>query len=178
MRQQMLVMEQERLEMVAEVEAQIERALLSMQVEMDDDDESDYDSRPNSRMSSASGARTPQTSGTRTPHSSGTRTPHRKHSDASRKRSYTTESTLVDYDDIVPIMDRPERPTNIVNVIEEEDEPPISPISPSKKKRFSASEEPENNRHQDAMVAVDEGITEKSDRIAQKVLQIQKKVSH
>lgn len=171
MRYQMVTMEQERLAMVAEVEAQIECALLSMQVELDEDD-SDYESRPSSRLSSASG--------THTPHTGGNRTPHRKHSDASRKgmRSYATDSTFVEYEEIIPVM---YRPMNTVNVIEEEDEPPISPISPSKKKRFSfnATDEPgnNNNNHQDAMVAVDEGISEKSDRIAQKVLQIQKKVS-
>lgn len=160
MRDAMVKMEQERLEMVAEVEAQIERALQSMQVDLDDD--SDYESRPVSRMSSHS--------------ASGTRTPHRKHSDAARHkqlRSYGTESTLVDYDlkdDVLPSIDRP---TDTV-IEEEEEETPPEPISPSKKKRFSATEVQEGP--QDAMVAVDEGISEKSDRIAQKVLQIQRKV--
>jgi nicotinamide N-methyltransferase len=166
MREAMVKMEQERLEMVAEVEAQIERALLSMQVDMDDD-ESDYESRSGSRMSTRSGARTP--------HTGGARTPNRKHSDASYQghRSHSgTESTLVDYENrepetIIPVVDRS------TDIIEEEEEPPLSP----NKKRFSAYEEIINT-HQDAMVAVDQGITEKSDRIAQKVLQIQKKVSY
>jgi hypothetical protein len=162
MREAMVKMEQERLEMVAEVEAQIERALQSMQVDLEDD--SDYESRPPSRLSSRS--------------ASGTRTPHRKHSDASRHkqlRSYGTDSTLVDYDlkeDNLPSIDRS---TDTVIEEEEEEAPPrpISPISPSKKKRFSAEV---REGPQDAMVAVDEGISEKSDRIAQKVLQIQRKV--
>jgi hypothetical protein len=56
-------------------------------------------------------------------------------------------------------------------VIEEEDE---APQSPTKVKRFSASTGTEGQ--QDGMTAVDEGISERSDRIAQKVLQIQQKV--
>jgi len=54
-------------------------------------------------------------------------------------------------------------------VIEEEDE---GAQSPTKKNRFSAS----GGDGQDGMTAVDEGISERSDRIAAKVLQIQQKV--
>ena len=46
-------MEQERAEMVTEVEAQIEKALASMAMDIDDSDE--YDSPPGSRLSSQSG---------------------------------------------------------------------------------------------------------------------------
>jgi hypothetical protein len=52
---------------------------------------------------------------------------------------------------------------------EEDDETPQSP----KMKRFSASG---GEGQQDGMSAVDEGISERSDRIALKVLQIQQKV--
>ena len=50
MRDTMDTMEQERADMVAEVEAQIEKALASMAVDIEDSDEYD-DSRPGSRMS-------------------------------------------------------------------------------------------------------------------------------
>ncbi len=57
MREMMDRMEEERAEMVAEVEAQIERALTSMAVDFDD---SDYaSSRPVSRLSNISGTRSP-----------------------------------------------------------------------------------------------------------------------
>jgi len=48
-------MEQERAEMVTKVEAQIEKALASMAVDIDDSDE--YDSQPGSHFSSQSGGR-------------------------------------------------------------------------------------------------------------------------
>jgi hypothetical protein len=57
-------------------------------------------------------------------------------------------------------------------VIEEEDE---APQSPTKKNRFSASGV---DGQQDGMTAVDEGISERSDRIAAKVLQIQQKLEN
>jgi nicotinamide N-methyltransferase len=45
------------------------------------------------------------------------------------------------------------------------------------KKRFSAEGNGADKNHQDAMGAVDMGISEKSDKIAQKVMEIQRKVS-
>ncbi|KAI6133068.1 AEX-3 domain-containing protein [Pisolithus croceorrhizus] len=48
-------------------------------------------------------------------------------------------------------------------------------VSPTRKKRFSATQE---ETVQDGMTAVDEGISERSDRIAQKVLQIQQKLEN
>ena len=57
-----------------------------------------------------------------------------------------------------------------VQEVEEEEE---VPLSPSKKKRFSATQ---GDLPQDGMTAVDEGISQKSDKIAKKVLQIQRKV--
>ena len=162
MRETMENMEQERAEMVAEVEAQIEKALASMAVDIDDSDE-DY-SRPGSRVSSPPMRHSRPSS--RTSRS-------RRTSDASMRkqlRSFGTESTLVEsYDQL-----REEAQAKLElakeEIIEEEDE---APPSPSKQKRFSASG---GERQQDGMTAVDEGISERSDRIAQKVLQIQQKV--
>lgn len=149
MRETMERMEQERAEMVAEIESQIERALASMTIGMD---ESEYgSSRPSSRLSSASQPRS------------------RRASDAGKARhmrSFGTESTLAESveEDDLPLVTK----HSINDVIEEEAELP----SP-KKKRFSSFGV---DNTQDGMHAVDEGITEKSERIAQKVLEIQQKV--
>lgn len=158
MRETMERMEQERAEMVAEVEAQIERALASMAVDVD---ESDYgSSRPNSRLSNSS----PGPSRSRRP------------SDATRNRqlrSFPTDSTLAEsYGELIAeggLLGKIERETGTIEEDEEED----VPASPAKKKRFSASEV---DMPQDGMNAVDEGISQKSDNIAQKVLEIQQKV--
>ncbi|KAG6842211.1 hypothetical protein C0991_000181 [Blastosporella zonata] len=159
MRETMEKMEQERAEMVAEVEAQIERALASMAVDID---ESDYassrpSSRSNSRMSSASG---PSRS--------------RRPSDATTKtrllRSFGTEETLAEsygeIEDEETPANKPGKETN-----PEADET----VTLNKKKRFSASEV---DMPQDGMTAVDEGISLKSDNIAQKVLQIELKLEN
>ncbi|KAF7784321.1 hypothetical protein Agabi119p4_486 [Agaricus bisporus var. burnettii] len=151
MKETMEKMEIERAEMVAEVEAQIERALASMAVDLE---ESDYTaSRPQSRLSSTSGLRS------------------RRSSDAGTKvkalRSFATDSTLAE--------------KNEEDVEEKEEmgekEPPENTQSDSsplpRKKRFSASDV---DIPQDGMNAVDEGISLKSDKIAQKVLEIQQKL--
>ncbi|KAG5639246.1 hypothetical protein H0H81_005320 [Sphagnurus paluster] len=155
MRETMDKMEQERAEMVAEVEAQIERALASMAVDID---ESDYgSSRPNSRMSSTSGLPRSRRS------SDATKTRH--------TRSFGTESTLTESyseTDGEGTQHKHERETG---TIPEADEEP--PMSPPKKKRFSASDV---DMPQDGMNAVDEGISQKSDNIAQKVLEIEQKL--
>lgn len=158
MKETMDKMEQERAEMVAEVEAQIERALASMAVDVD---ESDYgSSRPNSRLSSTSAP--------------GTRS--RRASDATKTRhlrSFGTESTLAESygegDEEESQASRSERETG---TIQEDDEEAAS-VSPNKKKRFSASEV---DIPQDGMNAVDEGISQKSDKIAKKVFEIEQKV--
>lgn len=159
-------MEEERAEMMAEVEAQIERALASMAVDVDVDSQySDYSrpSRPSSRTSSHASQAFPKS---------------RRGSDATKTRlsSVGTESTLAESYQEHDIQD--ERSINGVGpretgTIEEEDE---EPVSPTKKKRFSATVQEES--HQDNMEAMDEGISSKSDKIAQKVLQIQQKVGH
>ncbi|KAK0506225.1 DENN domain-containing protein [Armillaria luteobubalina] len=157
MKETMDRMEQERTEMIAEVEAQIERALLSMAVGVE---ESDYgSSRPNSRPSS-------RLSSFSTPRS-------RRTSDAGKTRhlrSFGTESTLAESyeEDNVEPVEKIERKTG---TIEEDDEE--EPLSPTRKKRFSATEV---DVPQDGMNAVDEGISQKSDKIAQKVLEIQQKL--
>jgi nicotinamide N-methyltransferase len=158
-------MEQERAEMVAEVEAQIEKALASMAVDIDDSDEDD-DSRPGSRMSSSSVGRLSR------PNSRTSRS--RRTSDAATRkqlRSFGTESTLVETYEILREEAQGKLELAKEEVIEEEDEAP--PQSPTKPNRFSASG---GDGQQDGMTAVDEGISERSDRIAAKVLQIQQKV--
>ncbi|KAF8807403.1 DENN domain-containing protein [Phlegmacium glaucopus] len=149
-------MEQERAEMVAEVEAQIERALASMAVDIDD---SDYgSSRPHSRSSNMSGPRS------------------RRPSDAAKSRhlrSFGTESTLAEsYGEEMEAVEESSTTDKLDRenaIIEEDDEEEI----PSRRKRFSASE---MDAPQDGMNAVDEGISQKSDKIAQKVLEIQQKL--
>ena len=185
MRDAMVRMEQERLEMVAEVEAQIERALASMQVEiLSDVSEYSDGSRPNSRMSDLPTI-------ARRPMSPGTPTTRSRRGSVTDKRlgSYGTESTLVDYDDDVRL-NVGDRSTTVIEETEEEAEneerrkrPSIDNVQeiPDEdvtitKKRFSAEGNGADKSHQDAMGAVDMGISEKSDKIAQKVMEIQRKV--
>ncbi|KAF8560362.1 hypothetical protein OG21DRAFT_1401805 [Imleria badia] len=166
MRDTMEHMEQERAEMVAEVEAQIERALASMAVDVD---ESDYggelSSRPGSRMSTSARS----ASGTRSRRASDAM--KNGESNGTRLRSFGTESTLAEsyergMDDTL-VASKSERETDTIT---EEEETPASPVN---KKRFSATQ---SEVVQDGMMAVDEGISERSDKIAQKVLQIQQKL--
>ncbi|THH21551.1 hypothetical protein EW146_g15 [Bondarzewia mesenterica] len=154
MRDTMEAMEIERAAMVAEVEAQIEKALASMAVDIDDSDYSD--SRSASRVSS------------------------RRPSDAASRnkqlRSFGTESTLAESydghtdDDVVVKTDLTKGP--VIEEAEEELEQE-APMSPSKKKRFSVHA---TEHRDDGMTAVDEGISERSDKIARKVLEIQQKL--
>ncbi|KAI0073132.1 hypothetical protein K474DRAFT_1692777 [Panus rudis PR-1116 ss-1] len=158
MKDTMEKMEEERAEMIAEVEAQIERALASMAVDMD---ESDYgSSRPSSRMSSRSAPSTLR------------RRPSDSH--ARPLRSFSTESTLAEAYSSGDLKDEdilksPQRRTSTVQEVDEEEEE----LAPTRKKRFSANGP---GSAQDGMMAVDEGISQKSDKIAQKVLQIQRKL--
>ena len=186
MRDAMVRMEQERLEMVAEVEAQIERALASMQVEiLSDVSEYSDDSRPDSRMSDI-----PTIS--RRPMSPGTPKTRSRRGSVTEKRlrSYGTESTLVDYDDdarqhvadrSATVIEEPEdeaeneerRKHSGANEVQEIPDEDLTIV----KKRFSAEANGVDKNHQDVMGAVDMGISEKSDKIAQKVMEIQRKVS-
>nr|GAT44186.1 predicted protein [Mycena chlorophos] len=155
MRETMEKMEQERAEMVAEVEAQIERALASMAVDI----ESDYgSSRPSSRASSLPSSRATSRS--------------RRGSETKRPlRSFSTDSTLADEYQASAVVSKPlDRETQTIPEAEEE-EIPASPRS----KRFSVTDV---DAQQDGMIAVDESISLKSDRIAQKVLEIQQKLEN
>ncbi|KAG9314368.1 DENN domain-containing protein [Chiua virens] len=168
MRDTMERMEQERAEMVAEVEAQIERALASMAVDVD---ESDYGGEISSRPASRMSASARSASGTRSRRASDAVKSTTQESTGSRLRSFGTESTLAEayergMDDTL-VASKPERETD---TIAEEEE---APVSATKKKRFSATQ---SETVQDGMMAVDEGISERSDKIAQKVLQIQQKL--
>lgn len=106
-----------------------------------------------------------------------------------RLRSYGTESTLVDYDDDARhhVADRS---ATVIEEDEDEGENEVRRKRPGfeeveeipdedvtiVKKRFSAEANGPDKNHQDAMGAVDMGISEKSDKIAQKVMEIQRKV--
>ncbi|KIK93749.1 hypothetical protein PAXRUDRAFT_786486 [Paxillus rubicundulus Ve08.2h10] len=168
MRDMMERMEEERAEMVAEVEAQIERALASMAVDVDGSDYGgELSSRPGSRMSASARS----TSGTRSRRTSDAVKSGAAENPASRLRSFGTESTLAEayergMDDTL-VASKTDRETDTITEEEE------TPVSPTKKKRFSATQ---TEVVQDGMMAVDEGISERSDRIAQKVLQIQQKL--
>ncbi|KAI0669882.1 AEX-3 domain-containing protein [Trametes maxima] len=165
MRETMEKMEEERADMIAEVEAQIERALAHMAVDVED---SDYGgSRPSSRMSSRSAP-------------SGST--YRRGSDSRARplRSFSTESTLAESysgDLREEFTVQPERATGTVLEEPEQEEAEDMEIQKEKerlrKKRFSAAD---MDAQQDGMKAVDEGISQKSDKIAQKVLQIQRKL--
>ncbi|TFY54314.1 hypothetical protein EVJ58_g8934, partial [Rhodofomes roseus] len=152
MRDMMEKMEEERTEMIAEVEAQIERALANMAVDVDES--SEYGgSRPSSRMSSRSAP-------------SG----YPAYSRTRGLRSFGTDSTLVesfvDDDGLEAENHRRLATETLAEVDEEEEDEP-------KKKRFSSMD---YRQGQDGMSAVDEGISQKSDKIAQKVLEIQRKL--
>ena len=171
MRETMETMEAERAEMVAEVEAQIEKALASMAVDVD---ESDYtDSRPGSRVSSRPGSRVSSRDAA---------------GRVKQLRSFGTESTLAEsYDGHAT--DDVSAKTDLSKgaVIEEDEEEEEEDADgegggdgdegePGMKKRFSAAPNPVETRDDGMMAAVDAGISERSDRIARKVLEIQQKV--
>jgi len=154
MKEAMEQAQQERDETIAEVEAQIEKALASMAVEMD---ESDYiSSRPNSRLSSTSRPPKSRRSSDATPN-------------ARPLRSIGTDSTLAESyggnggEEVNADTSRGD--------VQTQDEG--SEGKPNKK-RFSASQV---DVFQDSMNAVDEGISLKSDNIAQKVFEIEQKVN-
>ncbi|KAL1741866.1 AEX-3 domain-containing protein [Schizophyllum fasciatum] len=158
MRETMERMELERAEMVAEVEAQIERALASMAVDIDD---SDYGSeRPLSRLSSRPGSRL----------SSRAQSPLSPRSSHRHLRSFPTESTLAEH--------YGESASDVRNGVspikedgEDEEEAEARAQEARDKKRFSLTKD------ELGMQAVDEGIALKSEGIAKKVLEIQQKVS-
>jgi nicotinamide N-methyltransferase len=159
MRQEMERMEEEREQMVAEVEAQIERALQSMTIEDDDEMFQNGDSRPLSPRFS--------------PLSGGQRDLRSRSAPGSRRQSVSATFDRVGF--------RGSFATDTTAI-----EPPLPPLdrtllngaAPTKPSAGEAgSEKPSNfgNGNDDGL---DAGITEKSDKIAQKVLQIQQKVRY
>ena len=149
-------MEDERAQMVAEVEAQIERALAAMAVgmnDLEDEEEDSYDSRPAS----------PGSTGSRPSSLPSSRPTSRRPSRSRPMRSFSTESTLAEHDEE---LSRPLHETTI----QEDEEPDVMQA----KKRFSMTSDDQGH---DAMAAVDEGIHDNSDRISRRVLQIQQKVT-
>lgn len=151
MREAMEKMEEERSQLVAEVEAQIERALasMSMAVEMDGSDDG-----------SETGS-----------HLSDRKPTSRRSSNAGRSpvRPFSTESTLAETDE--ETQTRHSIESRIIEEDEEEEEEASKTLENTEIQPTGTSD-----RAQDTMTAVDEGIHQNSDRIAQKVLQIQKKV--
>ncbi|KAL0071973.1 hypothetical protein AAF712_000896 [Marasmius tenuissimus] len=155
MKETMEQMERERADMIAEVEAQIEAALVSMTVGFDESEGGS--SRASSRLSNFPTPRSRKTS-------------LNDASTRSRQRSFGTESTLAESYEAgeLPNPYSNERETETIQ--EDDEEGTTSP----KKKRFSV----EDVLPQDGMDAVDEGISQKSDKIAQKVLEIQQKLEN
>jgi EEF1A N-terminal glycine/lysine methyltransferase len=154
MRTNIVRMEAEQAAMVAEVEAQIERALQSMIMSESDPDDHDIEvivsphtSRPSSRRSSV-------TSG------SGSRA----------LRSFGTESTLAED---IEAEAEPSVPEKQKQTQAEQNPEEKADAEPKKLKRFSATQ---HDAPGDGMNTVDENISERSDRISRKVLEIQQKV--
>ncbi|KAF5390328.1 hypothetical protein D9757_002945 [Collybiopsis confluens] len=154
MKEAMDAMEMERADMIAEVEAQIERALESMAAGVEGSDAGS--SRPSSRLSNASSVRSRRPSDPGNPRN---------------LRSFSTESTLAEsYRGDGTILAPTERANG---TIKEEDE--TSSSEAPKKKRFSVSD---IDPPQDGMGAVDDKITERSDKITEKIFEIQAKLEN
>jgi nicotinamide N-methyltransferase len=162
LREDMERMEEERELMVAEVEAQIERALASMLV--DDEDNVIYrsQSRPTSRSSriaSPIGARSRSAPGSR------------RHSFSAVDGLPAVRDSFATVDTILAEHAQREKRSMAEEAIEEE----LSDHRPKEEKpRTELSKK--KSKHFDDIDPLDAGISEKSDRIAQKVLQIQQKV--
>lgn len=176
MREEMDEMERERSQMIAEVEAQIEHALVSMAFS---DNMSDAPlsegagaslSRPNSALSSA--AASSRNDGSQGHH----------------LRSFATGTTLAENVDLIDSHPAGEElgarlsPTMMTTVKEVDEEtlpdasrraPSAEPLSEKALRRFSATR---RESHADSLRGVDYGIAERTDAVAQKMLQIQQKV--
>ena len=147
MRTNMEKMEEERAAMVAEVEAQIERALHSMIMSDPEPDDPELEDVASPRTSHPTSRRSSVTSGPRA------------------LRSFGTETTLAEDAEAEAEAAASDKQTR------EQEE--LLDVEPKKLKRFSATQ---RDSPGDGMDAVDEGISEKSDRISRKVLEIQQKV--
>lgn len=176
MREEMDEMERERSQMIAEVEAQIERALVSMAFS-DNTSEAILSegagaslSRPNSALSSRASSRNGGNQG-------------------HHLRSFATGTTLAENTDLVDSHPGGDEvgarlsPTTMVTVKEVDEENTLDashptsssaePLSEKALRRFSATR---RESHTDSLRGVDYGIAERTDAVAQKMLQIQQKV--
>ena len=152
MRLNMVKMEAEQAAMVAEVEAQIEQALQSMVMSESEPDDHDIEAVISPRTSRPSSRRSSTTSG------GGSRA----------LRSFGTESTLAEDIEAEAEESVPDKQRQADQNVEENCDP-----EPKKMKRFSATQ---HDAPGDGMNNVDENISERSDRISRKVLEIQQKV--
>jgi nicotinamide N-methyltransferase len=176
MREEMDEMERERSQMIAEVEAQIERALVSMAFSDNTSDAILSEgagaslSRPNSALSSRASSRNDGN--------------HGHH----HLRSFATGTTLAENTDLVDSHPGGDEigarlsPITMVTVKEVDEEntldashstPSAEPLSEKALRRFSATR---RESHTDILRGVDYGIVERTDAVAQKMLQIQQKV--
>jgi hypothetical protein len=174
MRQEMDEMERERSQMIAEVEAQIERALVSMAFSDNMSDAGISEggtSRPGSALSSHASSRPSSRTGGA--------------SYNTHLRSFGTATTLAPDDQLVeshpfgdesgPSLHSPTIMTTVKEADEDVQPQPrkVEPLSENALRRWtSIKREP----HNDGLTAIDVGISERSDAVAQKMLQIQQKV--
>jgi nicotinamide N-methyltransferase len=169
MKANMEELERERALMIEEVEAQIERALASMTFS---DGFSDVTgSRPGSAMSSRPPSAAGMTS-SRTLRSFGTATTL---AEDAREDDEEQDMPEIDDEDRTKVERSAEEPVVEVKKVEKSEEvlqQGDHALTEAKLKRFSASK----RESEDGFGAVDQGISERSDLVAQKVLQIQQKV--
>lgn len=173
MRQNMIRMEEERAAMMAEVEAQIERALQSMMVSESEPEDQDRllsytsprHSRPSSRRSSINSA-----NGSRPPRSFGVSGPLTEDVEAEEEAAAGDNKLQAGKTDSEK--DKFLKATGKEKEQEKKEKEQETEVEPKKLKRFSATRELPG----DSIYAVDENISERSDRISRKVMEIQQKV--
>lgn len=172
MRQNMIKMEEERAAMMAEVEAQIERALQSMMVSESEPEDQDRllsftsprHSRPSSRRSSITSA-----NGSRPPRSFGANAPLTEDTEGEEAAAEEGKKSTANRNGNNAETDKDKSNTEKDS---DKDKEQKGEVEPKKLKRFSATREHPG----DSIYAVDENISERSDRISRKVLEIQQKV--
>ncbi|KAF8324720.1 AEX-3 domain-containing protein [Cantharellus anzutake] len=168
MREEMEEMERERSQMIAEVEAQIERALVSIAFSDGNSDLSDLViSRPGSAMSS-------HRSDSR-PSSRNGGGPETGSSHNHTLRSFGTATTLAEEQAMALVESHPNGGDSTVTigpVREVTDKRSPTALSEKALRRFSVTK----RDHSDALGGMDRSISERSDAVAQRMLQIQRKV--
>ncbi|KAF8309866.1 AEX-3 domain-containing protein [Cantharellus anzutake] len=168
MREEMEEMERERSQMIAEVEAQIERALVSIAFSDGNSDLSDLViSRPGSAMSS-------HRSDSR-PSSRNGGGPETGSSHNHTLRSFGTATTLAEEQAMALVESHPnggESTVTIGPVREVTDKRSPTALSEKALRRFSVTK----RDHSDALGGMDRSISERSDAVAQRMLQIQRKL--